>query len=383
MFLRGAGTVTSDNCPEQCDLRHRPSKMGGESALVHFRRSATPGTVSECSTIYSEKKLASSLGVTRAELFQTLDAAEDYYKLLCLYDPAKPDKLRDIVSVTGSLRRLQSVFYRHVLLRRLKVSPYSHGGIRSRSTKTNASVHLNSSFIFKADISNFYPSISQSRVFRLFRDRFCCSPPVAALCTRLCTFEHYLALGLITSPMLADQIVQPIDYRIGAVCASADSNFTRFVDDITISADYDLSKSGLPKLILRILAEHGLHANFKKNVFGRFEEGMSITGIRRNRRGNMDVAVEYAEELAKTLHDAKRLSAGVEYDLGRPYYTPTMIYGRIQFVASVNRRRGLEFLKQYRRIDWKKVELAAHEQRLIISKKQIVTRDEKPAPILA
>ena len=97
------------------------------------------------------------------------------------------------------------------------VSDFSHGGVRGRHIKTNVEPHLKSTFVFTTDISNFYPTISHNRVYRLFSRDFCCSPDVAESAPRLCTYKHHLALGLITSPILADQVIAPIDARIGGV----------------------------------------------------------------------------------------------------------------------------------------------------------------------
>jgi len=333
--------------------------------------------------ISSEKNLSNLLRVTRDELWDMLEHADDYYDELKLHDPAKPDKPRDIVCVTGKLRRLQIRFYRDVLLARLPISPYSHGGIRGRSARTNAAVHLHSHFIFKTDISSFFPSIRQWQIYRLFVDRFGCTPPVAALCTRLCTYDNCLQLGLITSPILADQFVRPIDKRIGILCERCRLKYSRYVDDITISGKYDIKRSGIPRVIAKILLQNGLRANPEKNEFGRVRDGIAVTGIRRNRRGKIDVEQEYADEIARVLDDVKSLSDGKPFDKSRPYFTRDQIRGRIQFVKTVNIGRGQRLLNRFHEIKWELVAAAAHEQALIVSKKQITQRNEKPAPIRA
>ena len=124
------------------------------------------------------------------------------------------------------------------------MSEFSHGGVRGRHIKTNVEQHIESTFVFTADVSNFYPTISHKRVYRLFVEDFACSPDVAHICTKLCTYKHRLALGLITSPMLADQVMRRIDARIGGLCRNAGLVYTRYVDDLTISGPFDLKESG-------------------------------------------------------------------------------------------------------------------------------------------
>ncbi len=328
-----------------------------------------------------DKALARKLGVSRDRLQRVLERAEEYYEELRLHDPAKPEKPRNVVDVRGVLRLLQSRFYRRVLLSKLPISPYSHGGVRGRHIKTNFAPHAQSVFVFKTDISNFYPSIHHTRVYRLFLDRFECVPNVARLCTRLCTYEHHLALGLITSPILADQMLTPVDRRIGAACNKAGLVYTRFVDDLTISGPYDLRHSGIPRLIGRILEEHGLAVNPQKNQFGRLADGISITGIRLSRRGRPDVKREYADEVKRQLQDARSLERGDHIE--RPYYTKGQIAGRIYFILWINPQRGRRLLHTYRKIRWSVVEAQARAQGLVVCRKQLTKRGQSPKPIRA
>src|SRR5258707_6495400 len=117
-------------------------------------------------SIRQPKHLAHALGVSLPRLLEVVDNTQPYYEALILLDPAKPDKLRKVVSVNGILRALQSRLYRRVLLPKIVPSIHSHGGVIGRHIKTNANAHLNSNFVFKSDISAFYPSIHFKRVYR-------------------------------------------------------------------------------------------------------------------------------------------------------------------------------------------------------------------------
>ncbi len=203
------------------------------------------------------KHLARWLDTSANRLGMILDDAESCYEELILQDPAKPDKPREVVCVTGAIRDFQSKLYRRVLFPKLVPSKYSHGGVRGRHIKTNVEPHRKSAFIFKTDVSNFYPTVHHSRIYQLFVGKFECSPDVARLCASLCSYRHHLALGLITSPILADQIMLRVDARIGAVCRKAGLAYTRFVDDVTISGPYNLRRSGFEKIVTEILRDDG------------------------------------------------------------------------------------------------------------------------------
>jgi RNA-directed DNA polymerase len=317
------------------------------------------------------KHLAHRLGVDVRTLEGVAEAPEQWCVKLELRDPAKPKKKRDVLNVVGPLRRLQTRILRDILLPALPVSQFSHGGVRGRHIKTNLEPHLGSAFVFTTDISEFYSSISHNRVYRLFAQTFQCSPDVARICTRLCTHDHHLALGLITSPILADQVMYRIDERIGRACRKAKLIYTRYVDDLTISGPYDLETSGFAHLVRSILEEHGFLLNPDKHRFGRLADGTPITKIRVN-RGHPDVGREYLKELERQLADARRLAAGDQFD--GPYYTEGQVWGRLQFVCWVNPGRRRTLVRQFRAIRWDKVSEEAERRGLVATKKSLTKR---------
>ena len=318
--------------------------------------------------IRQTKHLLSVLEVTTQELDEILKSSASYYEELLLRDPGKPDKPRVVINVTGAMRALQSRLYRRILLPKVKPSVHSHGGVVGRSIKTNAEPHIGSQYVFKTDIKSFYPSVHRTRVYELFVNRFECSPDVARICTQLCTYQHHLALGLICSPILADQVLSRVDRRIGGACANEKLVYTRFVDDITISGAFNMEKAGFAKLIERILREDGFKANPKKHIYGRMSDDLTVTSLR-ERRGRLDVRREYVSELIRQLNDAASLSRNEKFE--GPYYLPSQILGRVRFVSWVNPGRKRRLLKKYRSIKWKAVERHAREHNFVASRVQL------------
>jgi RNA-directed DNA polymerase len=252
---------------------------------------------------------------------------------------------------------------------RLSPSPYAHGGVKGRHIKTNAQAHADSAFVFTADVTNFYPTVSHNRMYGLFVKRMGCTPDVARILTRLCTYHHHLALGLVTSPFLAEQVLIPIDKRIHAACEAAGLIYTRYVDDLTISGGYNLDGSGFKNLISGILRDHGFKMH--KVVFGRLSEGTPITKISL-RNGHPDVGRKYLQELDRQLDDANNLANGRQF-VG-PYYTRNQITGRVRFVCWVNPGRKKVLLSKLNSIPWAKVEKEADKRKLVVAKKRLVKR---------
>src|SRR5207245_8505108 len=103
-----------------------------------------------------------------------------------------------------------------------------------------------------------------------------------------------------TSPILANQLLAQTDSRIGSLCVRNGMTYTRFVDDISISAPFDLQKGGFSKLVERILNEAGFQVNRAKHRFGSLADGLPITKIR-IASGHPDVEKDYVHKVWREL----------------------------------------------------------------------------------
>ena len=298
--------------------------------------------------IWRVEKLAELLAVTEAEVTTAAERFDDY----CVkYRLVTPKKERIVLGTEGLLRKVQDRLFKRVLSHILTPSEFSHGGIPGRSIKTNGWAHSKARFIYKADVTDFYPSISHNRVFRFFRSLEW-PEEVSRICTRLSTSDYHLALGLVTSPIIADQIFKPIDSRIAGVCKAEGLVYTRYVDDITISASYDLDPEhcGVAKLIDRILGEHGFSARRDKELYGRADDPkLSITGVRL-KRGNLSATPDFCASVDAALDVAEALQADKYVD--GEFYPQRQVRGKIYFVRWVNRGRAVPLMYRFRKIDW-------------------------------
>ena len=319
--------------------------------------------------IRQEKHLAKLLGLDVPGLRSLAESAESYCQELLLHDPAKPDKVRQVLDVQGALRRAQKRIHQLILRPGLVPSDYSFGCVRGRHIKMNAEQHLRSQFAFTCDITDFYPSIRSSRVYRFYADGQGCSPDVARLLTRLCTYRYHLALGLITSPLLANHFLKPIDKRIAAVAESANLVYTRYVDDITLSGPFDLQNTRIPSTVKTILRTHGFSTRDAKDQFGRIgDREVLITKLRVN-RGRLDVSRRYFDDLCQALCNLQSLGNGGEFS--GPYYTCGQMWGRVQFVCWVNPGRRHRLRRLFGSVHWKNVRHEAEKRGLVACKKTL------------
>lgn len=327
------------------------------------------------------KHLARSLGLSAQDLLTVAENADTFCEELILVDPAKPKKEREVVNVRGKLRRLEVALLKNILERRISSSPFSHGGVRGCSIKSNFQPHRSSQYALLMDIRDFYPSITNDRVYRLYTRSYGCSPDVARICTRLCTYRYHLALGLVSSPFLANQVLGTIDRRIAHACQKLGLIYTRFVDDIAISGPFNLSpdRSGVAGLVERILNDHGLRIHGDKRRHGRLADGLPITGVRMN-RGHIDVKRDFICELERQIADARNLAAGRHFD--GPYYTRGQVEGRVRFVCWVNRGRRQPLLRAFSSVRWAQVHANAAALGLVRSEK-ILKKKQPSDQVLA
>jgi RNA-directed DNA polymerase len=317
--------------------------------------------------------LATRLGVSVTDLRRITSNVPSYCQEMLLIDPEKPDKHREVIKVSGELREIQERLYRRVLLPKLKPSIQSHGGVHGRHILTGVSEHKNSTFLFTTDISSFFPSISYRRIYNLFQQRFMCSPDVSRECTLLCTFRHHLALGLITSPILADQIALPIDRRIFSMAARLKLVYTRFVDDVAVSGQFDLDEktSSIPQTVSNIFSSCGFAIQRKKHTFGRLDHGHSITKIQ-IKNGHFDVQTAYVEKIEQQLNFARKLAAGERTE--GLYYCEGQVRGRVEFVKWVNPGRGRQLLRKFQSVQWDLVRKKAMEFGLETAKVRLIPK---------
>ena len=324
--------------------------------------------------------LARNLGTTQDRLIEVAETASSFCRELELVDPTKPHKKpREVLDVTGDLRLFQTRMLVDLLRPKHQPTIYSHGGVQGRHIKTNAIQHNKSVFVFTTDVSNFYPTISTKRVARLFLKDFCCHPDVARVCTKLCTYRHHLALGLITSPILADCVMKRTDLRIANMCTRHSMVYTRFIDDIIISGSFPIKSGSFPNLVTEILGSYGFKVNPEKHAgglegLGRLADGRQITKLQ-IRRGVIRVRQEFLREVKDQLLNAAKLGAGKDFH--GFYYERNQILGRIHFVRWINQGQAIELERQYQLINWDRVGAEAKARGLVSVRKILRPRTTK------
>ncbi len=345
--------------------------------------------------------LANALGVDIAFLHGVLDdfdmAPDSLVDQLTLYHADQTKKPRDVIALRKRWRLLQERIYRKLLLPWFAPPPCCQGGVRGRSPATNARMHLGNTHVFLADISSFFPSIRCGRVNRLFLSK-ACHHKVANALTRLCTFDFHLALGLVTSPLIANEIMRPIDRDIGRFCKRHGLIYTRFIDDIAISGKFKLRKCYVEEAIEKTLTRHHFEIAKSKVRHGRLvvpavrdrinedDEQLAITGVR-VARNHIDMSKDFSERLDLILADHLSLSNDGPFE--GPLYLQDEVYGKAYYACSLNPGRRPSILGRMKQINWWKILPIAEERGLVRYRKRLTARGtprpdcSEPLPLAA
>lgn len=117
----------------------------------------------------------------------------------------------------------------------------AHAYVKNRSTYTALKQHQRnqSKFFLKLDIKNFFPSCTKLKTYTLLKQIY----PFALMDSttldalfNICFLNDYLPQGTPASPMLTNWLFTPLDYSINNFLYPKGLIYTRYADDLLISA---------------------------------------------------------------------------------------------------------------------------------------------------
>jgi RNA-directed DNA polymerase len=281
--------------------------------------------------------LEALLGFARHEIRQVAARAGAYYKPFPKRDRVrpfqkkfKPAKRRKIDNPTGILKEMQLRLQRN-LLRRIPLPDYLCGGVKGHTILDNVLMHLGARVLVTMDIKSFFPSINNRQVCDVWRRQLRCSSRIAAILTKLTTFERHLPQGAPTSTTLANLVLHSLDAPIRAYCNMKDVRYSTWVDDLAFSGD---SAREVINVAVRALAVAGFAAPHKKQRIMGPGTRKVLTKVLLGRFPT--VLRERMSQLRSGIHKLKTGQVVLEE---RASYLRSL-EGSIAHVASIDPRRG-------------------------------------------
>lgn len=170
--------------------------------------------------------------------------------------------------------------------------------------------HVNSRHFYQTDIANFFPSISSDSIRKAIL-RGMNQVPVIDVAEHLnrivdlVTVDAALPLGFSTSPTISNTALLLFDDALSSVCVEKGLIYTRYSDDITISAQEKDSLLGLSVTITRLLTECDypqMHLNDEKTKLTSIGRKIKILGMVILPNGQLTVDSKIRSRIETMLH---------------------------------------------------------------------------------
>lgn len=186
--------------------------------------------------VRSLAKLASALDVAEPQLQKLIENANAMY----WYRPQlkKDGSKRDTWDAQPQLKHLQELLNRR-FLNQVEFPLYLQGGIRDhvnpRDYVRHVAVHAGAACALALDIADFYPSITETKIYDVWRHFFRFSDVVASALTKLTTKDGQLPQGAKTSSYLANLVFWRNEHVLVSKLDSQGWKYSRLIDDVTVS----------------------------------------------------------------------------------------------------------------------------------------------------
>jgi RNA-directed DNA polymerase len=209
-------------------------------------------------------------------------------------------KTRILNPSLGRLKLLQTRIKENIL-DQIQFPDYIQGGLKGCSNITNASKHLGNKFKFTTDIKGFFPSVKYKQVYRVF-SQLSPLPEVARLLTCLTTYKGHLPQGTPTSSHLANMVFLEVDKKIERYCSEKGITYTRYIDDITLSAPFDFKN--MLDVIIDFINQAGFKISSRKTQYRHI---LDITGVSTG-NNQLKPNKKFYQKLSEEQTDAQKLA---------------------------------------------------------------------------
>lgn len=240
----------------------------------------------------------------------------------------KNGKTREIAAPHKRLLEIQT-YLNEILKRVYSPSNAANGFVDGRSIITGAKVHVGHNYVLNIDLSDFFPSIEKSRVWRrLTLPPFNCHSNIANVIAGLCCIKvekdgvtkYVLPQGAPTSPLLSNAICDNLDRNLSRLAKKFGVHYTRYADDMTFSSMHNVyqENSIFMNELRRIIERQHFKFNEQKTRLQKEGTRQEVTGITVNSK--LNVAHKYTRDLRNLLYIWQRYGYNIAFKCFYSYY---------------------------------------------------------------
>lgn len=206
---------------------------------------------------------------------------------------------RLIESPSYNLKQIQLKIMRQILAK-IEISNYSFGFVRKKSIIDNANHHIDSNYLLGIDLKDFFPSIKKPRIYFIFRYLCGYCHEVSYTLTELVSKDNSLPQGAPTSPTISNIVSFKLDYRLSMMSSLMKLKYTRYADDITISAP-EIFPKNIKYTIYKIIRDEGFFVNKFKTKYMNSDNYLEVTGIY-IKHNELNVPRKYIKNIEQQLY---------------------------------------------------------------------------------
>lgn len=233
------------------------------------------------------------LGINDKKLFK--NGLQDKVKIYIVKDP----KERLIEAPDYITKKAQKKVKNYLM--KCDFPSYVFSGVKGKSYFNNAEIHKLSNYMYKTDISKFFPNISRNKVYRFFLNDLNTSPDVANILTNICTVNisdiletdqevsefvlnnkirmyNHLCTGSPASPLLSYLVNRTMFDELNGIAENNGMSFSVYIDDVFFGSKKPIPY-GIRQQILKTLTKHGYNISFKKVIYYKEEQNKKVTGV--------------------------------------------------------------------------------------------------------
>ncbi|WP_084461444.1 reverse transcriptase family protein [Curvibacter gracilis] len=203
----------------------------------------------------------------------------------------KPGSIRQTFDAMGPLKEIHQSLKLNIFSK-VDFPEYLQGSLKGRDYVSNASLHKDKQILICEDVKGFFPSVGAAYVEDVWCGFFGFAPDVAKLLTKLTTKDGCLPQGCIASSFLANLVLWRHEPLLHAKLAQRGITYSRYVDDMVMSAATHLDKATQTWVIAQVygmLARHNLKASRKKHEVFSATQPMIATKLIVNRKPSLSL----------------------------------------------------------------------------------------------
>lgn len=282
--------------------------------------------------------------------------------------------VRQIVAPHSELKNIQR-YIQTAILSKVEFESPATGFVAGKSIHSNALPHAGAQAILNVDLSKFFDSINERRVYGIFRGigyATNLAVDLAKICTVELPEEYFtsftpdelnaykrlvkpgeavLPQGAPTSPALSNLVLRRLDRRLNGLAKIHKIQYTRYADDITFSGS--LTDLPMLKLLRHIIKSENININWNKVKVAKKGRRQMVTGLTIS--DGIHVPRSLKKEIRKHIYCCTKF--GVEAHLkyikmsGKKFYKEWLL-GKIFYVNAVEPDAAEKLLNEFNLIDW-------------------------------